>query len=335
MQGLLQDIKKNEFGQIYLLFGEEAYLRKQYRDRLRQALIPKEDTMNCHYFEGKHIQPGEIIDLAETLPFFAGRRVILLEDTGWFQKGGEQIAEYLGELCETTCILFVEEQIDKRSKLYKAVKKYGRIAEFKEQDETTLKKWIFGLLQKEKKQITTSTMNYLLERVGTDMSVIKIEVEKLLCYCMDKEEVTVQDVDAVCTRRIQNQIFDMMNSIAAREQKKALKLYYDLLTLKEPPMRILALLGRQFNLLLQVKELRKKGYPASVMAKKTGLHEFVVGKYIKQAEKFKTAELRQALEDCVQADEQVKKGIINDRLSVELLICNYSAKQSISMEEIG
>ena len=327
MQKLLQDIKNKEFSQIYLLHGEEAYLRKQYRDKMKDALIDAGDTMNNHYYEGKDTKIEEIIDLAETLPFFAEKRVIIIENSGWFQKGGDKMAEYLPHLPETSYIVFVETQIDKRSKLYKAVKSKGRIAEFVHQDEQTLKRWIWGMLKKEGKNITAVDMQFLLERTGTEMAHIKTEMEKLLCYTMGKTEITREDIEEICTKRVQNQIFDMINAIADKNQKKALDLYYDLLTLKEPPMRILALIGRQFNLLLQVKELRKKGYSPQVISEKTGLHGFVVGKYEKQAVKFKTSELREALEACVEADENVKTGKMNDVMSVEILICKYSGNE--------
>ena len=327
MQKLLQDIKNKEFSQIYLLHGEEAYLRKQYRDKMKDALIDAGDTMNNHYYEGKDTKIEEIIDLAETLPFFAEKRVIIIENSGWFQKGGDKMAEYLPHLPETSYIVFVETQIDKRSKLYKAVKNKGRISEFAHQDEQTLKRWIWGMLKKEDKNITAADMQFLLERTGTEMAHIKTEMEKLLCYTMGKTEITREDIEEICTKRVQNQIFDMINAIADKNQKKALDLYYDLLTLKEPPMRILALIGRQFNLLLQVKELRKKGYSPQVISEKTGLHGFVVGKYEKQAVKFKTSELREALEACVEADENVKTGKMNDVMSVEILICKYSGNE--------
>ena len=283
MQKLLQDIKNQEYSQIYLLYGDEDYLRKQYRDKLKEALIDDGDTMNNHYYEGKDTKQEEIIDLAETLPFFASRRVIVIENSGWFQKGGEKMAEYLPSLPDTTYFVFVETQVDKRSKLYKAVGKQGRISEFASQDEQTLKRWILGMLKKENKNITAADLQFLLERTGTQMANIKTEMEKLLCYTLEKSEITRDDIEEICTKRVQNQIFDMINAIADREQKKALQLYYDLLTLKEPPMRILALIGRQFNLLLQVKELKKKGYSQQIIAEKTGLHGFVVGKYEKQA----------------------------------------------------
>ena len=242
---------------------------------------------------------------------------------------GEKIAEYLPGIPDTTYFVFVETQVDKRSKLYKAVGKQGRVSEFASQDEQTLKRWILGMLKKEGKNITASDLQFLLERTGTQMANIKTEMEKLLCYTLEKTEITREDIEEICTKRVQNQIFDMINAIADREQKKALQLYYDLLTLKEPPMRILALIGRQFNLLLQVKELKKKGYSQQVIAEKTGLHGFVVGKYEKQAARFKSAELREALEACVEADENVKTGKMNDVMSVEILICKYSANDKM------
>ena len=324
MQKLIQDIKNQEFSQIYLLYGEEAYLRKQYRDKLTEIFTGDGDTMNYHYYEGKDTKIEDVKDQAETLPFFAEKRVLVIENSGWFQKGGDKMAEYLPGLPETNYIFFVEAQVDKRSKLYKAVKNQGRISEFLSQDEQTLKRWILGMLKKENKNITQADLDFLLERTGTEMAQIKTEMEKLLCYTMGKTEVTRKDIASICTKRVQNQIFDMMNAMADRNQKLALQLYYDLLTLKEPPMRILALMGRQFNLLLQVKELSQKGYSFKIISEKTGLHGFLVGKYEKQAGKFKMAELRQALEDCVDADESVKTGKMQDRMSVELLICQYA-----------
>lgn len=324
MQGLLQDIKNQDFRQIYLLCGEEAYLRKQYRDRLRTALQQEGDSMNSHYFEGKDTTVGEVTDLADTLPFFAPRRVIVVENSGWLQKGGDVLAQYLSRMPETTYLILVETQVDKRTRLYKEIKKLGRITEFSAQDEETLKRWILGMLKKENKQISASTLQYLLGQTGTEMDQIKNEVEKLLCYTLGQSEITKETVDQICTKRIQNQIFDMVEAIGKKEQKRALRLYYDLLVLKEPPLRILALIGRQFNFLLQVKELKKKGYSQAAIAAKTGLHGFVAGKYERQAAGFGTEELKKALEACVEADEQVKRGQMTDIMSVELLIVQYS-----------
>ncbi len=319
MKQINEDIKQGIFKQIYLLYGEERYLRRQYRDRLQKALCG-DDDMNVHFYEGKDVPVGQIIDLAETLPFLAERRVIFLTDSGLFKSGGEKMAEYLQAPCETTFFVFAEGDVDKRSKLYKTVQKAGYAAEFTVQNENTLKRWIAGVLAKDGKKITEKTILLFLSKTGTDMENIRMELEKLICYCIDRETVTEEDVEAICTTRISNHIFDMLNAIAAREQRQALELYYDLLALKEPPMRILFLLARQCNMLLQAKALKAKGYDNRTIGAKLGVPPFIAGKYLTQASKFKTSSLRNAVEKCVEAEEAVKTGRMNDVMSIEILI---------------
>ncbi len=128
MQTLDQDIKKRAFKRVYLLYGEENFLKRSYKNRLKEAILG-DDTMNFHHFEGKGMDIPEIIGLADTMPFFAEKRLLLLEDSGLFKGSAEQLAAYLPQLPESTCMLFVESEVDKRGKLYKAVKKVGYPAE--------------------------------------------------------------------------------------------------------------------------------------------------------------------------------------------------------------
>ena len=74
MKSLNEDLKTGQFKQIYLLYGEESYLKRQYRERLVRAMIPEGDTMNYAVYEGKNIDIKEVIDLAETLPFLSSRQ---------------------------------------------------------------------------------------------------------------------------------------------------------------------------------------------------------------------------------------------------------------------
>lgn len=326
MKGLQQDLDKNEIKPVYVLYGEEAYLKRQYVKKLKDICIAGDDTINYNKFEGKDIVPREVISLAQTLPFFAERRLIILENTGFFKRSCDELADYIPEISDSACLVFVEGEVDKRTRLFKAVKEKGRISEFKQQDTKTLIKWILGILKKENKKITESTMNLFLEKTGCVMDNIYQELEKLLCYTIDKDTITSADVDAVCTVQVTNRIFDMIHAIAEKKQKKALELYYDLLALKEPPMRILFLINRQFHLLAQVKDLLRLQKDKSEIGAKTGLHGFVVNKYIQQSKSFTIEQLRQAVEDCIQAETDVKLGNLSDKMSVELLIVKYSGK---------
>ena len=325
MKSLNEDLKTGQFSQIYLLYGEENYLKKQYKERFVKAMLPQGDTMNYAYYEGKGVEIREVIDLAETLPFFAERRLIVFENTGLFKSSGADLAEYIKTMPETTYFIFVEEEVDKRSKLYKAVKAKGHIVELPFQDESTLKRWILGNVRREGKQISDASVGYFLGKVGTDMQNIQGELEKLFCYTLHRDVITPEDIDAVCINQIGNHIFEMVNAIAEHNQRRALDLYYDLLTLKEPPMRIMYLITRQFQILLHLRDMAGKGFDNQTMAQKAGIPPFAVKRNLTQARGFGAGQLRQALEDGVALEEAVKTGRMNDQMAVELFIIRYSA----------
>lgn len=330
MYAINEDLKTGKYKSVYLLYGPEGYLVRRYRDKLLNAFCGSSskkalsDDMNFNAFIGKEVTVGQIIDLAETLPFFAERRVILIEDSGLFMKDGDKLAEYLANKPETTVFIFAEGAADKRSKLYKAVTNVGHVAEFRVQDEDTLKRWIVSIVRNENKQITVRAVEALLERTASDMELLSKELEKLFCYTQDKDAIDLPDVEAICTTVIGNHIFDMIAAMANKNQMEALRLYYELLALREPPMRILNLIGRQFAQLLMIKDLRNRGYDKRRIAEKTEIKPFIVDKYLGQAGKFSSATLKAAMEDCVNFDEAVKKGNISDRMCVELLLVKYS-----------
>lgn len=320
MKVLAQDIKSREFKPMYLIYGEEAFLKKSYKNQMREA-IAGDDTMNSHSFEGKGLDLKEIISLADTMPFFGEKRLIVIEDSGLFKSGGgEMLAEYLPHMPDTTCILFVESEVDKRNRLYKKVKDLGYAAEMTRQNASQLASWAGRILAKEGKKITGRTMELFLSKTGDDMENIQMELEKLICYTMGKEVVTDRDVEEICTVRVTNKIFDMVAAIVNRKTKVAMDLYEDLLTLKEPPMRILFLIARQFNQILQVKELMRQGMDRSSIAAKLKMQPFVVGKVMPQARNFSREQILSYVNLCVDAEESVKTGRLNERLAVELLI---------------
>lgn len=324
MKSINEDIKNQSLKQVYLLYGEEDYLKKKYRDKLKAAFLPQEDKMNYAYFEGKNIDPMEIIGLAETMPFFADLRLIVVENSGFFKNACQELADYMKEPAETVRFIFVEQQIDKRGRLYKAVGKLGRAVEMKVQDEKSLLPWIGGKVRKEHKQIKESTARYLLSKVGTDMTCLDQELEKLFSYTMEEQEITIGHIDDICTPQLLDKVFAMVEAVALKQQKKALDYYYDLLALRESPMKILYLLVRQFRILLDTKFLVKGGASKSLVASELSVAPFVADKYMSQCRSFTENTLKEILEEGASLEEMVKTGRLNDRMSVELFIVKYS-----------
>ena len=186
MKTLNEDIKTGNFKPVYLLYGEEAYLKKQYRDRITKAIFPDGDTVNYAYYEGKGINPGELIDLAETMPFFADRRLIVIENSGFFKNASPELADYIKTMPDTACFLFVENEADKRGKMYKAVKSKGRVVEMARQDEKTLLYWVAGNVKKEGYKIKEQTARYLLSTTGTDME----NLEKMQNIILKSQDIS-------------------------------------------------------------------------------------------------------------------------------------------------
>ncbi len=317
-----EDIKNGTFANVYLLYGEETYLVRQYRDKLKKALLPEDDTFNYSYFEGKDTAAEEVIDLAETMPFFSDRRLILLENTGFFKNANEKMAEYVKEVPEATVLVFAEKEVDRRGKLYKAVKAAGRALEALTPGEDVLIRWIGQKLKKENVTMKRQALQLFLAKTDADMERMDKELEKLICYTSGRSSIEAEDVEEICTSQVTNQIFQMIEALSMQKQKQALDLYYDLLALKEAPMRILFLIARQFRILWQIREMQKKHVDTKTMASKLGIPEFAVRKNISQASRFQTAHLKAYVKHCVELEEAVKPGRLTDRMAVEMVLCS-------------
>ena len=121
MKTIKEHIKLNTYKPVYLLYGTETYLKNLYKNKLKEGILLGSDEMNYSHFEGKGIELKEVIEIAETLPFFSDRRLIMIEDSGLF-KSQNELADYIREIPEGTHIVFVETEVDKRNRLFKAVK---------------------------------------------------------------------------------------------------------------------------------------------------------------------------------------------------------------------
>ena len=313
------------------MYGEEAFLRIYNKKALRDALVSPDDSLNYSYFEGTSTQVGEVVDLVNTMPFMSEHRLVLCENTGWL--AGESglsddkftmLTDSLTNIGEDVVFVMCEEKVDKRSKLFKFLSKNGSSEEFAKESEETLKRWIAGYLKNSNKKITAAAAEYLLTEVGNDMTLLSLEMEKLIAWCLERDEVTIKDIDTVCTHQVNGKIFDMITAISEHRQKEALALYYDLLTLRESPFHIQSLLVRQYNNLLAVRDGMDRNYSFAMIADKTGIKDWLVKKMSYIAKKMPSSKIEEAIEACAGAEEAIKTGNMVDVLAIELLIISLS-----------
>lgn len=325
METIKEDLKSGNIRHVYLLYGDEPYLIRQYRDRLIKALVNDGDTLNYSRFEGKDIPVSEVKELGETLPFLSDKRVILLDDTGFFKTNNDEITDYISKLPDYLYLIFTDQQVDRRTRMFKAVKDNGYAAEMKMPEESTLILWIAEILKKNGKRITRKDAFTLFQRIGSDMGNIRNELDKLIAYTEGRSTISLSDIDAVCVNQTVNRVFNMVRAVADRRQQEAIALYEDLLTLREPALRILYIMSKQFRQILLTKRMEREGKGHQEIASKLGVRSFVAKNLSLCARSYRTKELEQILEDFAQAEEDVKTGRLDDRLAVEIMIVNCSS----------
>ncbi|MCR4694178.1 MAG: DNA polymerase III subunit delta [Pseudobutyrivibrio sp.] len=328
MKRIDDDIKSGQYKNLYLLYGTEAYLKLQYKNKLIKALVNDGDTMNFSKYTGTGLNIAGIIDEAETMPFLAEHRIILMEDTGFGKKMPEDMGDYLSNIPESTIFIFVEESADKRGKLYKAAKECGRDIEMKMPDEHVLATWVGAKLKDEGVQIKRDAWSLFLMMCHESMDNMDHELEKLISYVGDRKQITAEDVREVCVAQVETKIFDMINAISAKDLNHTMDLYNDMLFAKEPPMYILTMIVRQFRQMKIVKECANYGDNPGNIARKVGMPDFAVKRTMQLAKNFSNKEIQDLLEDAADLEEKTKNGLLDDNLAVELIIMKYAGNIS-------
>lgn len=306
MKILDEDLKKNIIKNIYVLYGSQAYLRNQYRDRIIKMILPEGDTLNINYYNSDNFSANEIIDLAETMPFLAERRIIVMENTGIFKDGCEEMEAYLDSVCETTVLIFSEEAIDGKRKITKTAKANGSVAEFKDPSENDISMWVRGKINKENKQITRDALDYLLKNSGSDMFSIVSELEKVFSYTYGRDSINLKDVEAVCTKQIDDTVFSMMDAMFTGNVDLAMKYYADIVALQVDPIKTLALISGQLRLLIKIKTMYENGLSVKEISKKLSANEYRVQKALPHAKKSSKIWLMKGLEMCADSDYKLK-----------------------------
>ncbi len=130
MKEIKRQIKEKSFYKVYLLTGDEPYLVLQAKHMLKNAMIKEGDTMNYAEFTDAKVDINTLQELAFTYPFFSEKRLLLLDGTDILKTGKDEFVNIMNNMPETTCIIICEPEVDKRSKVYKWIKKNGYIREF-------------------------------------------------------------------------------------------------------------------------------------------------------------------------------------------------------------
>lgn len=328
MKKLQTEIAQGISHRIYLFFGEERYLVLQYRDRMKKAIVSDGDEINLNIHKEASPELSKVMDECLSMPFFAEKRLVILQDSGYFatpSASQDALAGFLDSVPETTVLLFVESQVDKRNKLYKAVARTGMAVEFQYPDEQLIRSWVGQTFRRHNVRIPAKAIDLLLDRAGVNMSMLDSQMDKLISCAGEGGTLSREDVDNLVTERLETKVFAVMNAVGLRQRKEAIDRYDEMIRMKERPEMILPFLTRGFNMLYQTKcLLAEKKSNVQIKQIMQIKYDFQLRNYISQQSHFTLDQLRSAVEDCADLEQKYKSGRINVSYAIETLLIKYS-----------
>lgn len=309
---------------IYLLYGEDEYLRNEYLKKIKKEF--GELQLGINYVQIDENNVNNIISDIETPAFGFPTKFIMAKDTGLFKKKNafaDTLADYLKTAnLDGVELVFVEITPEKNA-LYNTISKIGEVKEFKEQKMPQLIAKVKSIAQAYNVNINENTASYFIECVGTNMSDIINEIRKLIEYAGSGGTILKEDIDALSIKKSESIIFDLTDNLGRKKIADAIEVLHNLIYAKEPVQRILIMLYNHFKKLYIIKLAIEENKNIAQSLKLKPNQAFLVGKYQTQAKYFSKEELRSLLEELIKIDSSSKSGGIEINIGLETVLCKY------------
>lgn len=307
---------------IYFIFGEDSYRSKR---KLEEIVLGYKKVhksgLNFIYIDAKEKIFKEFYNNFKTVSMFAEKKLVVLKNIFESAKFSEEFLENIKNLEDMKDIVVIYEDCpaDQRTKLFKSLQKFAKCQEFECLDPANLKKWILVEFEKNKVKINPDALDKLIEFVKNDLWQMDNEVKKLSSY---KAGGTVmrQDVELLMKPNLENDIFKTIDALASKNKKLALDLFHKHLDNGDNALYLLTMIAYQFRNLLVIKELIENKIPYHVIAKKSGLHPFVVQKSYYLCNQFSLQDLKKIYQKIFQADSDIKTGKIEAETALDLFL---------------
>lgn len=329
---MIREWEKGTIHPVYLFYGMESFLIEEMVSWMKEKIqIDPNDFGQVVTFDLEEVSIQTLIQEVETPSFFGGRRFIIGKNATFLTtkktKGSVShdlnvLHEYLKQpFAENTLLLTVSSaQLDKRKKVVKELLKLPGTVEYTSLKGKEVIDWLLQRFKKLNVQVEPEAVRELAILIGNDLHLLHQECVKLATYVGAGERITKEVVSQLVPRTLEHDVFKLTEKLALRKLDEALCIWDDLLKQKEEPIRILALITRQFRLMLQVKLLKKKNLTEKEMASYLQMHPYPVKLAVKQGNAFSEKELRDLLAAALQADVEVKSGKADKILAVERVL---------------
>ena len=334
-ESLRRRVEDGERHPYYILHGTEGFERDAMCSWLTQTVGPETAAdFNLDTFHGDNLDPRRVVDVYHSYPVMASRRLLVLKSC---EKLTADKCRTLDEIvkapAETSVVVAVGEKVDLRRSLWRGMSQVGCSVEFKPPYDNQLPAWISRYASRQGIELESDAIELLRVYVGSNLRELASEIEKLKVYRSHSDgrpestgPISRHVVGELVGLSRQSSIFSLTDAVGNGERDRAVELTHALLSQGEEPIRIVAMLNRHLQLLLQAKALEPGHLSNAEMAKHLGVAPFFLQGYLDQARVSSSRALWAKLSAILRADASIKsRGRSQQRLILDMCLSDLAS----------
>lgn len=321
---LQKEIKSKKFRAIICLSGEDSFgidttlkLIEKHSDSFLSSDFDKE----VYYASDKN--PEEVLSAASSFPFGDGKKLIIYKE---FEKvkDKKKLTDYVKSPSESTILVIIHEGDPSSydSEPFKTMNLNNYLFQSKELKGTALVDWIISLAQEKGKRFPRENVQYMIDTVGEDRTMLEMQMDKILTYIGDKSEISFEAVKNLAANTKEYSIFDLQNAIGKKDKRNAFKILNNMLDKGSEPIMIVAMLTRYFTGLAQIKEMEELNLHPAAAAGIVGTHPYFYKDYQSAANIYYGTKLHKAAKILLETDVKLKSTSTDEKTLLAVMLAN-------------
>lgn len=328
-------IEKNKIPNCMILYGtEEYYIDRAVKNCKGRYVDENYESMNYMVFDKIENSFDRFYEFVTTVPFMSEKKVCVVKEAGFLTSSGSLTKiqeEKLLNIIENsedcvTMFLIKEGKPDSRKKIIKKIKEKKGAVEINKLNETELSRYIVTKFKSLNLNISLHDADYMANNTGyleyespVNLYHVNNEIEKIASYKVNSDIVSLEDLDELLIKSVENNIFKLIDFICEGNKKRAFEILDEMLLDNTPEPYIIHMVSRQYRMLYQHVILNKKGYNFNEIMNKMKIKNFVATKLSKQAKNLSPEKIQYYMEKILEIDRKVKTGEIDSRIGLELI----------------
>ncbi len=310
---------------VFLFIGRESGLKEKAIGDLGLAALDKSmKDLDYKVFYGSDASAREILDYARTFPCLAPKRFIVIKDFGTLPEDDRsRLISYIEKPSKYACIIFDLDD-DSMLKEYPSAERFAKVMRFGQLTGPALRLWIQKYLSSNYKRIKPDAIDVLIEMTGDDRFVMAPELDKLISFVGDRQDITAADIKDIAGMGAASSAFDIVRAIGENDTAGALKIARDLVLAGKKVHEIIGLIAWHFRRLFKARLLKERGETNFYIANAVGLKRGEASRFFKQLERFDTSRIKSKMDILLETDMDLKRSRLDPALLVEFAIIRLS-----------